>query len=90
MFNIITRKTLLHYVRKYPEAGNSLLEWYHELEKSAFSNFNELKEIYPDASLVGDDRIVFNIKGNNFRLIVRAVFEYRVVQVKMVWAAYRI
>ena len=82
MFNIITRKTLLEYVRQYPLASTALLEWYHELEKADFKNFNELKKGYGNAGLVGDDRVVFNLAGNKFRLIVRIVFEYKAIQVK--------
>jgi len=82
VFNIITRKTLLEYIRQYPMARTALLEWYHEQQKSDFQNFNELKKVYGNASLVGDDRVVFNIMGNKFRLIVRVVFEYKAIQVK--------
>lgn len=82
MFNIITRKTLLEYVQKYPLARTALLEWYHEFEKADFKNFNELKKVYGNASLVGDNRVVFNIMGNKFRLVVRIVYEYKAIQVK--------
>ncbi len=82
MFNIINRKTLLEYCRKYPLAAVSLQEWYYELVKSEFKNFNELKQTYSSASLVGDDRVVFNIMGNKYRLVVRVVFSYRVIQIK--------
>ncbi|MEO7121118.1 MAG: type II toxin-antitoxin system HigB family toxin [Ginsengibacter sp.] len=82
MFNIITRKTLLEYCVKFPEASIALQEWYYGLLKYDFSNFNELKEIYANASLVGDDRVVFNIMGNKFRLVVRIVFEFKAVQIK--------
>lgn len=82
MFNIITRKTLLEYCKKFPEAATALQEWYHELVKCDFKNFNELKKVYRNASLVGDDRVVFNIMGNHFRLVVRIVFEFRVIQIK--------
>lgn len=82
MFNIITRKTLLAYSEKYPPAKNALYEWYHELVKSDFKNFNELKAVYGSASLVGDDRIIFNIMGNKYRLVVRIVFEYKAIQIK--------
>ena len=82
MFNIITRRALLEYVRQYPLASTALLEWYHELEKADFKNFNELKKVYGNAGLVGDDRVVFNLAGNKFRLIVRIVFEYKAIQVK--------
>ena len=56
--------------------------WYHELFKSDSKNFNDLKNSYPNASLVGDDRVVFNILGNKFRLVVRIVFEFKVIQLK--------
>ena len=82
MFNIITRKTLLEYCKKYPNAKTALLEWYHNLIRYNFKNFNELKSEYPNASLVGDDRVVFNIMGNKYRLVVRIVFEFKAVQVK--------
>ncbi len=63
-------------------AATALFEWYHELILCSYKNFNELKSAYPNASLVGDDRIVFNIMGNKFRLVVRIVFEFKVVQIK--------
>ena len=82
MFNIITRKTLLDYCKKYPEAVTALQQWYHELLKMDFKNFNELKKVYGNASLVGEDRVVFNIMGNKYRLVVRIVFEFKAIQIK--------
>ena len=82
MFNIITRKTLLDYCKKYPAASTALLEWYHELVNSDFKNFNELKRVYGNVSVVADDRVVFNIMGNKYRLVVRIVFDFKVVQIK--------
>lgn len=82
MFNIITRKALLDYCHRYPSATTALLEWYHELTQCDFRNFNELKQRYGHASLIGDDRVVFNIMGNQYRLVVRVVFEFKAIQVK--------
>jgi len=82
VFNIITRRTLLEYCGKYPIAATALMEWYHEMVKSEFRNFNDLKKVYGNASLVGDDRVVFNILGNKFRLVVRIIFEFKAIQVK--------
>lgn len=82
MFNIITRKTLLEYCKQYPPAANALQEWYYEMFQSSFNNFNELKMFYAKASLVGDDRVVFNILGNKYRLVVRIVFRFKVIQIK--------
>jgi mRNA interferase HigB len=82
VYNIIARATLLYYCKKCPEAAIALQEWYHELVKCSFSNFNELKRTYGNASIVADDRVVFNILGNKYRLVVRMVFEYKTIQVK--------
>ena len=82
MFNIIARRTLLHFCEKYPAASSVLMEWYHEMVAREFKNSNELKKVYANASLVGDDRVVFNIIGNKFRLVVRMVFDFKTIQIK--------
>lgn len=82
VFNIITRKTLLEYCKKYPAAATALQEWYFELVMCEFKNFNDLKQVYGNASLVADDRVVFNIMGNKYRLVVRIVFDFKAIQVK--------
>jgi mRNA interferase HigB len=82
MFNIITRKTLLDFCTKNPLAAAALQEWYHEMLQHDFKNFNELKTVYGHASLIADDRVVFNIMGNKYRLVVRVVFTFRAIQIK--------
>ena len=82
VFNIITRKTLLEYCKKYPAAATALQEWYHELVTCDFKNFNDLKKMYGNAGLVADDRVVFNIMGNKYRLVVRIAFEFKAIQIK--------
>lgn len=82
MFNIVARKTLLVYCILYPHAANALKEWYKEMITSEFKSFQELKKVYINASLVGDDRVVFNIMGNHYRLVVRILFEYKAIQIK--------
>ena len=82
MFNIIARRTLNEYTEQYPETKIPLQRWYHELVEADFKNFNELKKIHPNASLVADDRVVFNICGNKYRLVVRINFMFKAIQVK--------
>ena len=82
MFNIINRKTLLAYATKYPNAKNALFEWYYEFLTCEYKNFQELKMHHGNASLVGDDRVVLNILGNHYRLVIRIVFTYKTIQIK--------
>ncbi|HVW14837.1 MAG TPA: type II toxin-antitoxin system HigB family toxin [Mucilaginibacter sp.] len=55
-------------------ASNSLLAWYKDFSIARFNNFNELKEVYSNASILHNNRIIFNIKGNSFRLIISMDF----------------
>lgn len=72
--NIVVRRTILYYIKKYPAAKTALLVWYNEFLKQDFASFNELKAVYGHASIVGNNRVVFNIKGNDFRLVVSVNF----------------
>ena len=72
--NILSQKTLNCYCEKYADARGSLLSWYDRVSKKKYSNHAKLKDDFPSADYVGDDRYVFNIKGNDFRLIVSINF----------------
>ncbi|TKC02163.1 type II toxin-antitoxin system HigB family toxin [Pedobacter cryotolerans] len=79
--NIIAKGTILHYTIKYPKAEKSILAWLKEFEKHSFDNFNQLRDVYKNASLVANGRIIFNIKGNDFRLIISINFKKRAAYV---------
>jgi mRNA interferase HigB len=79
--NVITRRTILYYINNYPLAANSLKIWYDELSKANFENFNDLKNTYGNASIVANNRVVFNIKGNSFRLVVSINFKKQALYV---------
>jgi mRNA interferase HigB len=72
--NIIAKGTVIYYIHKYPKAKTALLTWYHEFAKTNFRNFNELKSVYGNASIVANNRDIFNIKGNDFRLVTSVNF----------------
>ncbi|RZJ69009.1 type II toxin-antitoxin system HigB family toxin [Flavobacterium sp.] len=74
---ILVKKTILHYSNRYPSASTQIFTWFDEFSKQDFANFNELKRTYGSASVVGTERVVFNIKGNEFRLIVSINFRYK-------------
>lgn len=71
---ILVKKTILYYSEKYPIAKTQLLIWYNEFSNLDCHNFNELKQVYRNASIVNNQRVVFNIKGNDFRLVVSINF----------------
>lgn len=81
--NVVTKPTILYYINKYPEAKTALLNWHKEFLKANFKSFNELKSVYNSASIVANNRVIFNIKGNNFRLIVS--FDFRRQAAYIIW-----
>ena len=80
---VIAVKTLKLYGKKKKEAEQSLFSWYEEARKAHWKNHNELKEHIRNASVVGDKRVVFNIHGNKYRLIVD--IEYQLQIIFIVW-----
>lgn len=82
---IIKERTLVEYGRqgKYKQAKEALSSWIYEVRYSTWNNANELKAKYGNASIIGAKRVVFNIKGNDYRLI--ADIEYKIKIVFIVW-----
>lgn len=82
---ILKEKTLTDYcnLNKYKKAEESLRAWVYEVKFSVWNNANELMAKYRNASIISSKRVVFNIKGNDYRLIVDV--EYKLKIVFIVW-----
>jgi mRNA interferase HigB len=81
---IFSRGTLRDFWRKHGDCELQLKTWYRETEKSKWTSINELKKQYPNASILNDYRIVFNIKGNDYRMIVKFNFEYQLAWIRFI------
>ncbi|MBS7540653.1 MULTISPECIES: type II toxin-antitoxin system HigB family toxin [Xanthobacteraceae] len=87
---IIARRTLREFVdslagQKDRQAVKAALEaWFDEVSKAAWSSTADVKRLYATASIVNAERIVFNIKGNDYRLVVAVDFEKGIVWVKWI------
>lgn len=80
---VIAVKTLKDYAADYRQAEQALLSWYEEASAASWNSPNELKAQYRNASILTNKRVVFNIHGNSYRLIVD--IEYRLKIVFVVW-----
>ena len=82
---VIKEKTLATYtdILKYRRAKDSLKAWIYEVRFSKWNSASELKSKYRNASITNAKRVVFNIKGNDFRLIVD--IEYKLGIVFIIW-----
>lgn len=66
---ILKFKLLKDFARKHPDAADPLMRWAEFVEKAEWKSHAELKQAFPSADYVGNDRDVFNISGNKFRLV---------------------
>ncbi len=83
---IIAFRTIREFFEKpeYTDSEISLRAWYHDAKIADWHNSNELKSQYKNASIVGDGRVVFNIKGNVYRLVVAVDYEFQIIFIRFI------
>ncbi|MBC7409569.1 MAG: type II toxin-antitoxin system HigB family toxin [Arcicella sp.] len=81
---VVAKKILRDFWEKHEDCEQQLKSWFREVQKSEWENPNQIKEEYPSASILNNNRVVFNIKGNNYRLIVKISFEYQMVWIRFI------
>ena len=81
---IFAKRTLRDFWTTHPDCELQLKSWYRETERSNWISINELKKEYPSASILNNNRIVFNIKGNDYRLIVKFNFEFQLCWIRFI------
>ena len=84
LLRVIAKKIVREFWEKHTDCEQQLKTWYQETSKAEWSNSNEIKTEYPTASIIGDNRIVFNIKGNTYRLIIKINFDYQMVWIRFI------
>lgn len=78
---IISKSTLVEYYIKVPKAKTALEEWYEKTKKSEWTCFADMKKTFNSVDSVGNQRYVFNIKGNDYRLVVLIQFTPKTVYI---------
>lgn len=84
MERIFSKSTLREYWIKHPDTEQYLKTWYDTVMSSVWKTPNDVKKTYANASILKDSRIVFNIKGNDYRLIVKFNFEKQWAFIKFI------
>lgn len=69
---------------KHNDAEQALLTWYKIVKKAKWENYEDVKEHLGSARILGGDRLIFNIKGNKYKLIVSVSFENQIVWVRFI------
>lgn len=81
---VIAKRTLVKFWERNKEAEQPLLAWHDIVKEANWKNFNDVKTVFKNSSIVGNDRLVFNIKGNDYRLVVKADFKWRVFYIRFI------
>ena len=71
---ITARYRLVDFVKNHADSRSAINTWVETIENATWNNHNELKQVFPSADYVRNNRYVFNIKGNNYRIVVVIVF----------------
>ena len=81
---IIAKSTLRDYWTVNKDAEQALLSWYKVANKAKWSNFNEVKQQFGSCKVLGDDRIIFKVKGKNHRLMIKISFENQLIWIRFI------
>jgi mRNA interferase HigB len=82
--HIVAVRFLRAFWEKNPDSEQPLKSWVDEAKKASWSQPAQIKEQYRSASILKNKRVVFNVKGNDYRLVVSIVYHYQAVYVKFI------
>ena len=81
---IISKTKIINFFETEIRAKESLLKWYNIVLNSDWDDFNSIKATFKSADYIGNDRFVFNISGNKYRLVAMIHFSKRTVYIRFV------
>ena len=81
---VVAVSTLRRFWEKHPDSEQPLKSWYDEAKNAQWQRPQDVKNAYASASFVGKNRVVFNIKGNDYRLIVAVAWRFEAVYIKFI------
>ena len=81
---IFTEKILKEFIEKYPDSKIALQEWSSRVKKSKWTCFADIKKTFNSVDAVGNQRYVFNIKGNDYRLVAVVKFTINFIYIRFI------
>ena len=81
---VISKKILREFWENHSDSEQQLKSWFQETSNAEWNSPNDIKIEYPSASILSNNRVVFNIKGNKYRLIVRINYDYKLAWIRFV------
>ena len=81
---ILIKKTLSDFALAHPSSSKALNIWYELAKKSNWGKLSDIKSVFNNVDYVGNDRYVFNVKGNDFRLVAMIFFDKRTLYIRFI------
>jgi mRNA interferase HigB len=81
---VIAKKRLRDFWEVHPDCEQQLKAWYQETSKAEWKSPDKIKIEYPNASFLVDNRVVFNMKGDHYRLIVKINYDYQMIWIRFI------
>ena len=81
---IIAKKILRDFWKEHQDSEQQLKAWYQETSKAEWTNPNKIKLEYPSASFLAENKVVFNIKGNHYRMIIKINYDYQMILIRFI------
>lgn len=81
---IVTFAKIKEFIKKHPDSDVALRDWYKKTARSEWHNFSDIKQTFNSVDSVGNNRFVFNIKGNDYRLIAIIIFASGKVYIRFI------
>jgi mRNA interferase HigB len=80
----IAQSTLREFWIKHPDAEEALQAWYDDAERTQWKTPTDIRATYPSASFLSNNRVVFNIRGNHYRLVVHIRYNTQIIYIRFV------
>lgn len=82
--HIISRKRLKEFWEQHSDVEQPLRAWYADVRQANWKSPSDIKKVYRNASIIANNRVVFNIKGNKYRLVVAIRYKSSVVFIRFI------
>ncbi|MDP1912822.1 type II toxin-antitoxin system HigB family toxin [Brevundimonas sp.] len=82
--NVVAKRTLQAFWTIHPQAQGPLISWYAHASKAEWRTPQDIKDDFRSVDFVGDNRVIFDVGGDNYRLVARISYIYKQVLVKFV------
>lgn len=81
---IVSVKILQNFYQQHPDAEQHIKSWLSEARQATWIQPSDIKQKYRNASILKNRRVVFNIKGNQYRLVVAIAYQFSAIYIKFI------